>query len=349
MKHFRSIHIISALLITVGVSLALPNHIGVPNATAASGDTIVEKTDGTMSATEREAQRRKKIQSRMHRNTRVYVDVIKSAELPTSSTTKIVSTSYKARLLCRVKSRYMDSAVSSASKQRLIERVSQDLSLAPLAVVNILEGKLDCDEVLGGRYPYLFYAGNDNPTPTTVLTYNPAPQQLIVPTPTPTPTVPPTTSSAPTTEESDIEESEIAEVEAGEDVITQETMMRILCRVRERGIRDIPAFERSIPDVSARFSERWNIDQDSIASALRNNKICTQPASIVLIESTKVEEPEQFGPPAPANLQDETEDSAIMNRIKGLPPIILIVGGMTVFTFIALMMLIILPLFKIQE
>lgn len=347
MKHFRSLHIISALLITVGVSLALPNHIGVPNATAASGDTIVEKNDGTMSATEREAQRREKIRSRIHRNTRAYVDVIKSAELPTSSTTQIVSTSYKARLLCRVKSRYTDSTVSSASKQRLVERVSQDLSLAPIAVVNILEGILDCDEVLGGRYPYLFYAGNDNPTPTTVLPSNPATQPLIVPTP--TPVVAQNTSSAPTTEESDIEESEIAEVEAEEDVITQETMMRILCRVRERGIRDIPAFERSIPDVSARFSERWDIDQDSIASALRNNKICTQPASIVLIESTKVEEPEQFGPPAPANLQDETEGSTIMNRIKGLPPIILIVGGMTVFTFIALMLLIILPLFKIQE
>ncbi|MDD5469480.1 MAG: hypothetical protein PHO92_01630 [Candidatus Peribacteraceae bacterium] len=371
MTHLRSsLRLSPALLLVLGTALVALATSGIPQAASAADETpLAEQATASaepMSATEREAMRREAIRQRMHSNTRSYATLIEDATVPSDSTLQTSrSAGHKARVLCRVKDRYTDPNILPITKQRLVERVAENLSLSPSAVTELLEGSLNCEEVLDGLYPYLFYAG-DTQTPAPAPSPVPSPvsppsdtgtPQEVVPAPAATPPAPDApTADTPSSAQADIpgapteEEDTIFE---GDSALTQEAMLRTLCRLRERGLRDARAFERSIPDLSARFAERWNVDPDSIAAALRNSALCSNPESITLTvqPSAPTEEPaDVFGPPAPSSVvQEPSAGTDLMQKIKALPPIILAVGGLTILTFIALIILILLPLFRAQE
>ncbi|MDD3896565.1 MAG: hypothetical protein PHU04_01810 [Candidatus Peribacteraceae bacterium] len=360
------------LLLILGTSVVALAISDIPQAAAASDETIAVEQTISASATDREALRRAAIRQRMHSNTRSYATLIEDAAVPSEPALQASrSTGHKARVLCRVKDRYTDPNVLPITKQRLVERVAENLSLSPGAVTEMLAGSLHCEEVLNGLYPYLFYAGDPEQEPGT-----PAPVPSPIPTPVQLPgAIGPSQEEAPAAAAPSLLPSaaiagtstppqedaavpataeEVDGVLEGDSALTQEAMLRTLCRLRERGLRDAAAFEESIPDVSARFAERWNVDLDSIASALRNSALCSKPESITLTAQPSAaveEEPaEVFGPPAPGSEAQEPGAGAnLLNRIKALPPIILAIGGLTLLTFIALIILIILPLFVPQE
>jgi len=136
---------------------------------------------------------------------------------------------------------------------------------------------------------------------------------------------------------------------------TLETKLRILCRVQQRGMRDPFTFQSNVEAIAQRFADQWNMDDSGpIASALLSSALCTEPERISL---EKRDEPEQTaeavvgaaGSQGDSNSAGPSAWSQIGSRLASLPPVILGVAGLTVITFMTLVVLLLLPLVQRQK
>ena len=256
-------------------------------------------------------------------------------------------------LICRVRERYAIAPLA-ITRERLVTRLANATNTDPRTVEALITNEQHCQTFAPQPHPSLFYAGahegetehlqapeaSDDATPPPSHTTE-SPSSVSSPLQPPATTVPqdqtpPLETVSPTTP-------------------PLATMQSLLCRLQQRLRNDDTATPGVLSELAAKYAAEWNVQPNRIERALQDDDLCTSPTGTYfagLLQGNAPTEDDDVtssaaSSKATGNTSEPVADSpSFWSTLTSLPPAVLIVAGMGLLTFFALILLLLAPLFQ---